>query len=289
LVRKRGFEPPLPCGNKLLRLARLPVPPLPHTKENTAGWNLQVYHGAVCAAGHTFVGYVTVSQSANRISPDDPRITRHVGWQATCRDTRGHAPSHFRLSGDRQLPRRRGGSDALRVHADLDALLDAYSLLGVGYTATWRDIQRAYRDLARQHHPDRTQAGSAEHQLATQRMARINAAYALIRLAPLRYHPISRESNRPGTFTQAHVDEALRRSRDAQHINRIVTVAAIVVLYAILVVAAVPPLHRIGLSYGTCLLIATACAACAIAARRLVDPVAALDGFAAVLRLFSTR
>src|SRR5687768_2399133 len=34
LVRKRGFEPPLPCGNKLLRLARLPVPPLPH-KEGT--------------------------------------------------------------------------------------------------------------------------------------------------------------------------------------------------------------------------------------------------------------
>ena len=30
LVRKRGLEPPLPCGNKLLRLARLPVPPLPH-------------------------------------------------------------------------------------------------------------------------------------------------------------------------------------------------------------------------------------------------------------------
>ena len=30
VVRKRGFEPPLPCGNKLLRLARLPVPPLPH-------------------------------------------------------------------------------------------------------------------------------------------------------------------------------------------------------------------------------------------------------------------
>src|SRR5438093_1566557 len=30
MVRKRGFEPPRPCGHKLLRLARLPVPPLPH-------------------------------------------------------------------------------------------------------------------------------------------------------------------------------------------------------------------------------------------------------------------
>ena len=30
LVRKKGFEPSRPCGHKLLRLARLPVPPLPH-------------------------------------------------------------------------------------------------------------------------------------------------------------------------------------------------------------------------------------------------------------------
>ena len=30
LVRKSGLEPPFPCGNKLLRLARLPIPPLPH-------------------------------------------------------------------------------------------------------------------------------------------------------------------------------------------------------------------------------------------------------------------
>jgi integrase len=29
LVRKRGLEPPLDCSNKLLRLARLPIPPLP--------------------------------------------------------------------------------------------------------------------------------------------------------------------------------------------------------------------------------------------------------------------
>src|SRR2546428_7487722 len=29
LVRKGGLEPPRPCGHKLLRLARLPIPPLP--------------------------------------------------------------------------------------------------------------------------------------------------------------------------------------------------------------------------------------------------------------------
>ena len=34
MVRKKGFEPSRPCGHKLLRLARLPVPPLPHE-----GWD----------------------------------------------------------------------------------------------------------------------------------------------------------------------------------------------------------------------------------------------------------
>jgi len=37
LVRKRGLEPPRPCGHKLLRLARLPVPPLPHRGGKTLG------------------------------------------------------------------------------------------------------------------------------------------------------------------------------------------------------------------------------------------------------------
>jgi hypothetical protein len=30
LVRERGFEPPRFLGHKILSLARLPVPPLPH-------------------------------------------------------------------------------------------------------------------------------------------------------------------------------------------------------------------------------------------------------------------
>src|SRR3982750_470882 len=43
MVRKKGFEPSLPCGHKLLRLARLPVPPLPHEGGTTTVWNTQVY------------------------------------------------------------------------------------------------------------------------------------------------------------------------------------------------------------------------------------------------------
>lgn len=43
LVRKKGFEPSRPCGHKLLRLARLPVPPLPHEGGSTTGLNFRVY------------------------------------------------------------------------------------------------------------------------------------------------------------------------------------------------------------------------------------------------------
>jgi hypothetical protein len=32
VVREKGFEPLWPCGRQLLRLVRLPVPPLPRGK-----------------------------------------------------------------------------------------------------------------------------------------------------------------------------------------------------------------------------------------------------------------
>src|SRR5262245_56785915 len=37
MVRKRGLEPPRPCGHKLLRLARLPIPPLPLSETDPGG------------------------------------------------------------------------------------------------------------------------------------------------------------------------------------------------------------------------------------------------------------
>ncbi len=33
-MRKEGLEPSRPCGHKLLRLTRLPVPPLPHLRKH---------------------------------------------------------------------------------------------------------------------------------------------------------------------------------------------------------------------------------------------------------------
>ena len=57
---------------------------------------------------------------------------------------------------------------------------DAYAVLGVDRTADDEAIARAYRRLARRHHPDL--AGEA----ATRRMMRINAAFDAIRTARAR-------------------------------------------------------------------------------------------------------
>ena len=38
LVRMRGLEPPLPCENQNLNLARLPIPPHPHLPRRWAPW-----------------------------------------------------------------------------------------------------------------------------------------------------------------------------------------------------------------------------------------------------------
>lgn len=65
--------------------------------------------------------------------------------------------------------------------------VDPFAALGVGPDASPEDIARAYRDLAKQMHPDRR----PDDERASERMAEINAAYAAImhghdgpRLAP---------------------------------------------------------------------------------------------------------
>jgi hypothetical protein len=49
MVRKEGFEPPRPFGHKILSLARLPVPPLPHGSYSI-GCESSVPSGFLC--GH---------------------------------------------------------------------------------------------------------------------------------------------------------------------------------------------------------------------------------------------
>ena len=108
---------------------------------------------------------------------------------------------------------------------DLKTLLDAYALLAVPYTASAAEIRDVFRDQARQHHPDKFEAGSSAQRQATQKMAALNAAYHLIRDAPLRYHRISTGARPDDPWTDDELDAALRRSRSDRGRSKVVPVA----------------------------------------------------------------
>jgi hypothetical protein len=99
LVRKGGLEPPLDCSNKLLRLARLPIPPLPRrgmlpqpsaaaTSKYSSAANLQTIADAKSrplrgAGGHLNSrkrreGRTHASGSHGRPHLDDASIARDV-------------------------------------------------------------------------------------------------------------------------------------------------------------------------------------------------------------------
>lgn len=96
---------------------------------------------------------------------------------------------------------------------DLAAFMHAYTLLDVEYSADPLQIRRAYRRLARDHHPDRCPAESTEQQRATHRMVALNKAYELVRDAPLRHHRISTGADPYRPWQDAELDEALRLAR----------------------------------------------------------------------------
>ena len=58
---------------------------------------------------------------------------------------------------------------------------DPYRVLDVPSDASDGEIKRRWRELARDHHPDRAPSNSKEADDLTRRMARINAAYDLLR------------------------------------------------------------------------------------------------------------
>ena len=58
---------------------------------------------------------------------------------------------------------------------------DPYSVLDVGHTATSDELKVRWRELAREHHPDRAGTNIEERERLTTRMARINAAYDVLR------------------------------------------------------------------------------------------------------------
>ena len=58
---------------------------------------------------------------------------------------------------------------------------DPYRVLDVRHDASADDIKRRWRELAREHHPDRAGHDGEERARLTTRMARINAAYDVLR------------------------------------------------------------------------------------------------------------
>lgn len=58
---------------------------------------------------------------------------------------------------------------------------DPYRVLDVRHDAAPEEIKRRWRELARDHHPDRAGADGVERERLTTRMARINAAYDVLR------------------------------------------------------------------------------------------------------------
>ena len=70
---------------------------------------------------------------------------------------------------------------------------DPYAVLDVAPGSTDAAIKRRWRELAHEHHPDRAGGDEAATATLTRRMARINAAYELLRdkeqAGPLRPDP----------------------------------------------------------------------------------------------------
>ena len=80
---------------------------------------------------------------------------------------------------------------------DLTFRGDPYRELGLQRDASASAIKRRWRELARQHHPDRAAGNREETDRLTERMARINAAYDLLRdpLRRARYDELAGRGN----------------------------------------------------------------------------------------------
>jgi DnaJ like chaperone protein len=60
---------------------------------------------------------------------------------------------------------------------------DPYRVLGVARTASMDDVKKAYRNLMREHHPDRHAGEAAAQKRASDKTTEIAAAYAAIKKA----------------------------------------------------------------------------------------------------------
>ena len=87
----------------------------------------------------------------------------------------------FAYFASQRLGARNGGPSASR-----DPLADAYAVLGASANDSADELKRKYRELAKRNHPDALRAQGLPEEMvgkATERMSRINAAWATIREA----------------------------------------------------------------------------------------------------------
>ena len=83
-------------------------------------------------------------------------------------------------------------------------------MLDVPRGASSEELKRRWRDLAREHHPDRAVGDIPEQQRLTARMARINAAYDLLR-DPVRRARYDASPSAQRAWREDQQDDAARR------------------------------------------------------------------------------
>jgi hypothetical protein len=125
---------------------------------------------------------------------------------------------------------------------DIYALMNAYAVLEVPYTATPGDIRRAFRQLASLRHPDKCLPG-ADRDRATELMIQLNAAYELIRDAPLRHHRISKATGADEPWTDAELEEAIRRGHAARRVEEVMAGVVFAMLGAFTALMVMPALR----------------------------------------------
>lgn len=91
----------------------------------------------------------------------------------------------------------------------VDDCLAAYRTLEIDARASATAIRQRYRELATRYHPDKWPHASQEQASASARMAEINAAYQLIRDAPLEDCVLPEETI-PEPTTEEQRDERIR-------------------------------------------------------------------------------
>ena len=101
---------------------------------------------------------------------------------------------------------------------DVHELVAAYRTLGLEPQASSVAIRTRYRELAQLDHPDKWPHGSAEQVAAAERMREINAAYGLIKHAPLQHRAAPGEPTTEPVREAPHDDPVFEtRRRSSTH------------------------------------------------------------------------